>query len=206
MPDPHALLLFLSVALVILLIPGPAVLFIVARSIEEGRSAGISSIIGLSAGGMVHVLGAAVGLSAFLARGGLPFNIIKYLGAAYLVYLGFRTLRDPITKAVGRASTSPRSTRLLMDGFAVNVLNPKSALFLFAYLPQFVDPSRGSPVLQILFLGVLFHALAIITDLAYVLVASEARGLLLSSSRSQRHGRIASGSTYIGLGGFTALS
>src|SRR5262245_57466906 len=138
MPDPSSLWLFAAAALVLAVTPGPAVLYIVTRSVSQGRLAGVVSCLGVAVGGMVHVLAAAAGLSVVLATSALAFNIVKYAGAAYLVWLGIQKLtRAPRPDA--EASAEPHSLlRVFREGVVVNVLNPKTALFFLAFLPQFV--------------------------------------------------------------------
>src|SRR5438045_1870273 len=137
--------LFLGAALVLLLIPGPAVLYIVARSAEQGRMAGFISDLGIHSATMVHVLAAALGLSALLASSALAFSIVKYAGAGYLIYIGVRRILSRTDTPAAQLELPRRSLgRLYRDGFVVNLLNPKTALFFLAFLPQFVDPSRGA--------------------------------------------------------------
>ncbi len=134
---------FVAAALVVLLIPGPGVLYVVARSVSQGLPAGLASALGLSAGALVHVVAAAGGLSALLLASATAFEIVKLLGAGYLIYLGLRTLfaRAPLP---GLQAPSPLPVRrLFFDGVIVSVLNPKIAVFFLAFLPQFVDPSAG---------------------------------------------------------------
>src|SRR5262245_48763064 len=155
LPDVPTLGLFVAAALVLLLTPGPAVLYIVTRSIDQGRRAGLVSALGVHAGTLVHVVGAAAGLSALLMASATVFSAVKYLGAAYLIYLGIRRLRDRTTTLVSaHAAGAPPLRRAFVDGVIVNVLNPKTALFFLAFLPQFVDVARGSVGAQILALGV----------------------------------------------------
>lgn len=144
MPDLTLWGLFIVASVVLLLTPGPAVLFIVARSVEQGRAAGLVSVLGIHLGTIVHVTAAAVGLSALLVSSALAFAIIKYLGAAYLIWIGIRTLmaKDPDPKAPIVPAESLR--RVFRDGFVVNLFNPKTAIFFLAFLPQFVDPARGA--------------------------------------------------------------
>lgn len=167
----HALLAFLLATAVFLLIPGPSVLFVIARSVEHGRRAGIVSVLGGQVGNLVHVLAATVGLSALLASSVLAFSVVKYLGAGYLIYLGIRTLltKQAVTpQEIGM----PRSLRrIFSQSIFVYALNPKTALFFLAFLPQFTDPSRGALWSQILFLGVLFVVSACVTDGLYALLA-----------------------------------
>src|SRR5262245_5927980 len=174
-PGPATLGLFVAAALALLLIPGPAVLYIVSRSVEQGRLAGFVSDLGIHAATLVHVLAASLGLSALLMSSALAFTLVKYLGAAYLIWLGLRKLFGP-TSPQGEGAVVPRvnHARLFRDGFIVNLLNPKTALFFLAFLPQFVEVSRGHVALQVAFLGLLFAALGIVTDGCYALAAGTA--------------------------------
>lgn len=192
--------LFLMAALVLLLIPGPAVLYIVTRSIDEGRRAGLTSVLGVHVGTLVHVMAAALGLSALLAASAAAFTAVKFLGAAYLVYLGVRRLLDRSTPAPSSASGAPRLRRAFVDGVVVNVLNPKTALFFLAFLPQFVDASHGGVGGQVVTLGALFVALGLITDGLYALAAGSAGAWLRGHPRVWRSERWISGTMYIGLG------
>jgi threonine/homoserine/homoserine lactone efflux protein len=160
--------LFVSAALVLLLIPGPAVLYIVARSAEQGRLAGFVSDLGIHSATLVHVLAAALGLSALLASSATAFSLVKYAGAAYLIYIGFKKIFGPIEPdEAGGALKRYRHAQLFRDGFIVNLLNPKTALFFFAFLPQFAEVGRGHLAMQIAFLGLLFTALGFVTDGCY---------------------------------------
>ena len=145
LPDPGALAVFVVAALVLLVIPGPAVLYIVSQSISRGRLAGIVSMLGIQVGGLVHVAAAAAGLSALLVRSAVAFNVVKYAGAAYLVFLGLRRIlgKDEAQDVPG-ARPEKSLRRLFAQGVVVNVLNPKTALFFFSFLPQFVDVDAGS--------------------------------------------------------------
>src|SRR5262249_41442614 len=143
LPDSQSLGIFLLAALVLLLTPGPAVLYIVARSMDQGRRAGLVSVLGVHAGTLVHVLAAAAGLSALLTGSATAFRVVKYLGAAYLVYLGIRRFLARGATGEGSGARELRLSRVFLDGAVVNVLNPKTALFFLAFLPQFVDVSRG---------------------------------------------------------------
>ena len=167
MPGSASLLGFVAAALVVLLIPGPGVLYIVARSVSQGQRAGLASVLGLSVGALVHVAAATVGLSAILLTSATAFGVVKALGAGYLIYLGIRTLLARHSTA-GADASAPRSMyRLFTDGVVVSVLNPKIAVFFLAFLPQFVEPNRGSVPQQVLVLGLLYVALALFTDGAY---------------------------------------
>jgi threonine/homoserine/homoserine lactone efflux protein len=133
---------------------GPAVLYIVARSVDQGRKAGLASSSGVATGGLIHVLAAALGLSALLASSATAYSFVKYAGAAYLIYLGIRKLREPSHTADEVKHVEPSSLRhIYVQGIVVQALNPKTAIFFFAFLPQFVDPALGSVTLQFLALG-----------------------------------------------------
>jgi threonine/homoserine/homoserine lactone efflux protein len=200
-PSAASLGLFIAAALVLLLTPGPAVLYIVARSIEQGRLAGFVSDLGIHTATLVHVLAAALGLSALLASSAVAFSIVKYAGAAYLVWLGLKKIFGPAeTPELGAGLTRTRYARLFRDGFIVNLFNPKTALFFLAFLPQFVDVSRGHIATQIVVLGLLFTLLGFITDGCYALAAGTAGNWLKRSRAYLRFERYVSGVLFIGLG------
>lgn len=193
--------LFIGAALVFLLIPGPAVLYIVGRSVEQGRLAGLVSDLGVHAATLVNVAAAVLGLSAVIASSALAFGAIKYAGAAYLIWLG-------LTKIFGRDDGSDVDivarqhgyARLFRDGFIVNLLNPKTALFFLAFLPQFVDVSRGHAAMQIAFLGLLLTALGFVTDGCYALAAGTVGNWLKRSRGFRKFERDVSGVLFVGLG------
>jgi threonine/homoserine/homoserine lactone efflux protein len=206
MPELSTLPLFITAALVLLLTPGPAVLYIIARSIDQGRRAGLVSVLGLTLGTFFHVIAAALGLSAILVSSALAFDVVKYLGAAYLIYLGIQKLR---AKEVPAEITEVKKASLkdiFTQGVVVNILNPKTALFFFAFMPQFVDRSRGLESTQMLFLGVLFVSMALITDGSYALLAGTAGGWLKQNRSFLRAQRYFAGTVYIGLGITAALA
>ncbi|MEO3432786.1 LysE family translocator [Inquilinus sp. CAU 1745] len=198
-PGPASLVVFVSAALVLLLVPGPAVLYIFARSVEQGRLAGFISVIGIHTATLVHIAAAALGLSAILASSALAFGIIKYAGAAYLIWLGLRKLFGPRQESTV-AVAEHKYGRLFRDGFVVNLLNPKTALFFLAFLPQFVDVSRGHVAMQIAFLGLLFTLIGFVTDCCYALAAGTAGGWLKRNRGYLQFERYISGFLFIGLG------
>jgi threonine/homoserine/homoserine lactone efflux protein len=206
LPDFSTFVLFAGAALALLVVPGPAVLYIVAQSIEQGRGAGLVSMFGIQVGGLVHVAAAALGLSALLVQSAFAFSVVKYAGAAYLVYLGLRKLLSRERLEVGADRPRKPLSSLFRQGIVVNVLNPKTALFFFAFLPQFVDPDAGSVGLQIALLGVLFIAIAVVSDGLYALAAGTVAHRLRGSPRFLRMERWVSGSVLVGLGAATALS
>lgn len=206
LPSHSQLLFFVTTALLLLAIPGPAVFYIVGRTIGQGRSAGLVSALGISVGTLIHTAAAAVGLSALLMSSALAFSAVKYLGAAYLIYLGVQKLRtresfEPSTQAA-RASL----TRVFAQGILVNVLNPKTALFFFAFLPQFIDPARGNVAPQILILGALFSLMGAASDGLWALSAGTVANWLRGSPRALRTQRYLSGGILISLGLATALA
>ena len=193
--------LYIGAALVLLLVPGPSVLFIVARSVEQGRLAGLVSDIGIHSATLVHVAAASLGLSALLASSALAFSVVKYAGAIYLIWLGLK-------KIFGGADISEPGLetkgygygRLFRDGFIVNLLNPKTALFFLAFLPQFVDVSRGHVAMQIAVLGLIFVLLGLVTDGCYALAAGTAGNWLKRNRSYLRFERYVSGVMFIALG------
>lgn len=205
MPTLPVIALFLLAGLGLLLIPGPSVLYIVTRSAEQGRRAGLASVLGIELAGLAHTTAAAFGLSAVLLTSALAFSLVKYLGAAYLIGLGLRTL---LTREKNSQITAPlpkSSTQLFTHGFLINLLNPKTALFFYAFLPQFVDPARGSVIVQILIFGTLFVLLATCTDSLFALLGSTLGIILRKSTYLRRLQRYVTGSIYIVLGITTAI-
>ncbi len=205
-PDTSTLALFAIAALTLIVIPGPAVLYIVSRSIEQGRAAGLVSVLGVGAGATVHVAAAALGLSSLLLHSAVAFNVVKYAGAVYLVYLGVRTLlsretfdplEPPRRRSLGRTFT---------QGAIVNTFNPKTALFFFAFLPQFVDVDAGRVGVQVAVLGGVFVGIALVSDSLWAVAAGTAAERLRASVRFARIRRRVSGSVLVGLGVVAALA
>jgi threonine/homoserine/homoserine lactone efflux protein len=206
MPNGATLLGFIAASLVVLLIPGPAVLFVVARSIGQGYRAGLIAVLGLSTGALVHVAAATAGLSAILLASATAFGVVKALGAVYLIYLGMTTLLS--RRSTGESNTAPLASkhRVFTDGVLVSVFNPKLAVFFLAFLPQFVDPARGPVSQQILFLGFVYTSLALVTDSGYALAAGTLRDWLRGRVTRSPVPRYVSGTVYLGLGVTTALT
>lgn len=200
-PGAANLSLFVTAALALLLVPGPAVLFLVGRSIEQGRAAGLVSVFGIHAATLIHIAAAALGLSALLASSALAFGIVKYAGAAYLIWLGLRKIFGRVEDInIDGGSRNHGRGRLFRDGFIVNLLNPKTALFFLAFLPQFVEIDRGHVASQIVFLGFLFTAMGFVTDSAYAVAAGAAGGWLKRNRSYLKVERYVSGVLFIGLG------
>jgi threonine/homoserine/homoserine lactone efflux protein len=208
MPDASTLAVFVVAALALLVVPGPAVLYIVARGIDQGRRAGLVSALGVQVGSLVHVAAATLGLSALLVSSAVAFSLVKYAGAAYLIVLGVRTLaRREASRPVAAPAPAPAPlARVFAQGVLVNVLNPKTALFFFAFLPQFVDPARGAVAGQTLLFGCLLVALGVVSDGLYAVLAGSVGGWLKGNARFLRRQRYVVGGVYIGLGVTTALA
>jgi threonine/homoserine/homoserine lactone efflux protein len=199
MPSASTLALFSLAAVALAVVPGPAVAYIVTQSVDKGRRAGIVSALGIASGGLVHVVAATVGLSALIASSATAFTAVKLVGAAYLIVVGIRRIlsRDEPEPAPESEPTPLR--RLYAQGVVVNVLNPKTALFFLAFLPQFVD-RNGSVALQVGILGLLFASIALLSDVGYALVADALAGRVRRSGRAARARRFATGGIFIALG------
>jgi threonine/homoserine/homoserine lactone efflux protein len=206
MPSPEVLAAFAIASLALLVVPGPSVLYIVTRSMDQGRAAGLISVLGIHTGSIVHVAAAALGLSAILASSALTYGVVKYVGAAYLIWLGIRTLRDRGEERPRVLGREHSLARIYAQGVVVNVLNPKTALFFLAFLPQFVDVSRGSVPMQIVLLGITFILLGFISDGTYALVSAHVSRTLATRRRSGVVRRWLPGLTLIGLGVVSAFT
>jgi len=204
--DNTLLLTFVLAALVVLVIPGPGVLYVITRSLIQGLPAGLISVLGLAVGALVHVIAATVGLSAVLLASATTFGIIKFLGALYLIYLGLRAIlvRQPASDISIPKTDSLR--RIFIDGVVVSVFNPKIAVFFLAFLPQFISSEQSPIAHQFLFLGLLYVILAVCTDGAYALFASSLRNFLNRRLMLGPVPRIASGFVYLAMGASLAFS
>jgi len=207
LPGWSDLLLFISAALVLLFIPGPAVLYIVARSVEQGRRAGLASASGIATGTLAHVLAATLGLSALLLSSAIAYSVVKYAGAVYLLYLGIKKFRErPAVRDEVKQVPALPLRRIYAQGILVQVLNPKTAIFFFAFLLQFVNPARGHVSLQFFVLGMIFILLGLSSDSVWALTAGSAAGWLRQNQAFIRNERYISGTVYLGLGMATAVS
>jgi threonine/homoserine/homoserine lactone efflux protein len=204
-PAASTLAVFAVASLVLIAIPGPGVIYIVTRSLQQGRAAGLVSMLGVEAGALVHVAAAAAGLSALLASSAVAFGVVKYLGAAYLILLGLQALRRRGHRAAELAPPTSR-TRLFRQGVLVQVLNPKVAVFFLAFLPQFVDPGTGAPAAQIAVLGLEFTLIAVLSDGLYALVAGGLGDRLRRSARLRRRLDRLSAGVYLALGTVAAVT
>jgi threonine/homoserine/homoserine lactone efflux protein len=202
LPSVSAVEFFALASIAVLLIPGPAVLYVVTQSAEQGRAAGLASVAGIHVGTFVHIVAAAVGLSALILASAVAFSVVKFAGAAYLVFLGVRKLleRGPVDEAEPRRAPL---RRVFARGAVVNVLNPKTALFFLAFLPQFVDTARGAVWSQVVTLGLVFVALGLVSDSTYALVGDAVGSLMRRRVTAMR--RI-SATIYIGLGALAAFA
>jgi threonine/homoserine/homoserine lactone efflux protein len=205
-PDAATLLVFAAAALALIVVPGPAVLYIVSQSIDRGRLAGFVSALGIAVGALVHVAAAAIGLSSLLVSSAAAFNVVKYAGAAYLVGMGIWTICTSRGAQPESAPSERRLRRRFGQGVIVNVLNPKTALFFFAFLPQFVDPEQGAAALQIAVLGLVFVVIAVVSDSVWALAAGTASERLRGNRRFLSVQRYVSGSVFVGLGALTAAA
>jgi len=197
--------LFVLTALALLAIPGPAVLYVVSRSIDQGRSAGLASVLGITSGTVVHVTLASVGLSSLVLASRVAFDAVRYVGAAYLVFLGVRRLLTRKTDD-GVEAAAPRTRRdLYTQGLVVNLLNPKTIVFIFAFIPQFVDVGAGHVWLQIMLLGFTFAGLGLLSDSCYAVVAGTVADRLRGTPVVARVERWVGGGVLIGLGLASAL-
>jgi len=209
MPSPSTLLVYAVTAVIVLLVPGPAVIYIVSQSVRQGRRAGIASVLGIHTGTLVQVVAAVLGASWLLVSSALAFSVVKYLGAAYLVYLGVRRLLgkdEQLAVEPGAEARPKRPARLSYQGVLVNVPNPKLALFFLAFLPQFVDRARGAVPMQVATFGVAFVLLGLCTDTSYALVAGTVGPWLRQHVRLLRGERYVVGSAFVGLGVAAAFS
>jgi len=206
MPSPEVFAAFAVASLALLVVPGPSVLYIVTRSVHHGRAAGLVSVLGIHTGSVVHVAAAALGVSAILASSALAFGVVKYAGAAYLIWLGIRTLRGG-SEVHREGVVRERSLgRIYAQGVVVNVLNPKTALFFLAFLPQFVDLSKGSVPAQVVILGITFILLGFLSDGTYALLSARVSRRLRTRTPGALLQRWIPGCTLIGLGVVAAVT
>jgi threonine/homoserine/homoserine lactone efflux protein len=202
MPTMHSLALFLAAGLALNLTPGPDMLYVAARGASEGRAAGVVSALGIGVGTLVHVTLVAAGLAALLTAVPVAYLALRLGGAAYLIYLGVRALRGGSRASVGRLAPAPLGA-IFRQGVITNVLNPKVALFFLAFLPQFVDPSRGNPALQVVALGLLFDVSGTLVNLAVALASSRVASRLRRTEEPGGAGRTiqrVTGGLFIALG------
>lgn len=204
MIDPQLFTLFLIATLVLLLTPGPAVIYITSRSIEQGRQAGFASVLGISIGTLFHIAATTCGLSLVVMNSPLLFNAIKIIGAAYLVYLGIKTYRqNQLFNFDTLEAAKPDLKKAFIDGIIVNTFNPKAIIFFLAFIPQFLNLEYGHIALQTLFYGISFLVLAVSSDMLYVLMSQPLRRFLQRSESFQQYQKYIVGSIYVALGVLT---
>ena len=206
LPGAARLAAFIVASLAMLLTPGPAVMYIIARGLGQGWRAGAASAVAVGGGNFVHALAATAGLSALLVASAEAFTVVKWAGAAYLAYIGIRTLRARDPEPTDVSPPVQPVGAIMRQGFVVAVLNPKTAIFFLAFVPQFVDPARGGVAAQFFALGSLFALMGIVTDGAYGVLSGALRGLLAHRDRAQRRARLATGGLYVALGMSAALA
>lgn len=204
LPELENILLFIATASLLIIMPGPSILYITAQSVEHGFKAGLISMMGIAVGGLVHVLMAGIGISALLVSSAYIFSLLKTLGAIYLIYLGIRKILDksPLNNNLPLNKRKKLPT-IFYEGIVTNVLNPKTAIFFFAFLPQFINAGKGGSSSQITFLGLLFLLIAIITHSIYVLLAGSISNWIKNSKTYAKTHRFLFGSVYIFLGFIT---
>lgn len=208
MPDSAHLIAFAIAATTVALIPGPGMLYVLARSLGGGRDEGLRSTAGTGVGGLVHVAAAAAGLSAIIATSATAFTVVKYLGAAYLIWLGSKALfsRNHEAPSVAAGGTAPATSNALRQGVLTEVLNPKTALFFLTFLPQFCQPENGALAVQVLVLGAVSVALNTLVDVAVAFAAGGISQRLRERPTMWRRQQVATGSILIGLGAYAALA
>ncbi|WP_208976454.1 LysE family translocator [Polycladidibacter hongkongensis] len=207
MPNLPSLLAFAGTALLVSLTPGPAVIFIVSGTVAHGRRFGLLTALGVATGNMVNMAGAAIGLAALFAASATAFTVVKWLGAAYLVYLGLRAILQKNSRLPSDKPAPPDKpgTRIYRDGFMVALLNPKTTMFFAAFLPQFIT-NADHTIAQSFVLGTTFVLICIITDSSFAFVAATAKSLFRTSTRLSQIGKYLIGTVFIGLGLRLALS
>lgn len=205
LPSPENILLFITAATILIVVPGPALLYIMMKSMEQGHKAGLVSALGVGVGAMVHVLAAAIGMSALLVASATAFSILKYGGAVYLIYLGVKKLLDKSTPISTVQTEKKPLNKIFYEGIVVNTLSPKSAIFFFAFLPQFINTDKGGTTSQILFLGLVFLVIAFISDMTYVMLSGKLVKYFKNSSKFSSIQKYVSGSIYIVLGLLTFM-
>jgi threonine/homoserine/homoserine lactone efflux protein len=206
MPSAATLLLFAAASVALVAVPGPNVLFVLARGIGGGRRAAVVSVLGVETATLCFVASAAFGLTALLASSAVAFTVVRYAGAAYLVFLGIRALRDRSGVEPAAPHVPARDGRTFRQAFGVGISNPKVAIFFLAFLPQFVSPAAGSPTSQVLVLGLVFFVVATVLDLGWAMLAGLLAGWLRRHPALLRRQPFVTGPVYLGLGAYAAVA
>ncbi len=204
--DPSQLAIFMAATLALNLTPGPDMLYTATRSLGQGKQAGVASALGIGAGTIVHIVAATLGLSAVLSYSAVTFMAIKYLGAAYLIYLGIKTFRNKEQLHLGKSDSRESTRRIFWQGVVTNILNPKVALFFLSFLPQFVNPERGSVGLQLATLGIMFDISGVTVLLVVAFAVGHASSWLENRPTFWKVQKWFTGSVFIALGARLALA
>lgn len=204
MLDPSVLIAFIPAAIALIISPGPDSIYTLTRSISDGRTAGVMAALGSSSGSVVHTTAAVVGLSALLQRSALAFTLVKFAGAAYLVYTGVQTLRNSETFDISPEQESYTPAESYRSALLINVLNPKVALFFLAFLPQFVRTEATAPI-QIFTLGILFAGLGFVYQTLLAIFSARARRVITEQELAKAVLRAVSASVLVGFGVKLAL-
>jgi threonine/homoserine/homoserine lactone efflux protein len=206
MPDASTVLIVALASLVLVVIPGPAVIYILTRSVSQGRTAGMVSAVGVNVGSAIHVVAAVAGLSLLLASSAYAYTVVKWLGVAYLVWIGVRTLLTDNAEFTAPEIDRQSLRRIFAQGVLVNVLNPKVAIFFLAFLPQFVDQNSTNPALQTLVLGMTLVTIGLISDMVYALIGGGLGDLFRRRPGAASATRLIAGITYLALASLAAVS
>lgn len=206
MPDASTVLVVALASLVLVVVPGPAVIYILTRSVSQGRTAGLVSALGVNLGSAIHVLAAVAGLSLLLASSAYAYTIVKWLGVAYLAWIGVRTLMAEDTEFATPQIGTQSLRRIFSQAVLVNVLNPKVAIFFLAFLPQFIDQSAANPALQTLVLGMTLVIIGLISDGVYAMIGGGLGDIFRRRPGAARVTRLTAGITYLSLAGLAAVS
>lgn len=208
MPSTATLAAFAVSSLLLILLPGPAMLFLLARGIVGGRRVGAWSAVGVESATAVYVVATALGLTAVLAASAVALSVVRWVGAAYLIYLGIRTIltRDEPLSAPSAQAPSAGRWRSWRQGFVVGIANPKVTLFFLAFFPQFIHPAAGPVATQVLVLGAVLVTIGTALDVTYGMFGGAIGGRLVRNRRGLARGRLAVGLTYVSLGGLTAAT
>ncbi len=206
MPDAATILVVALASLVLVVVPGPAVIYILTRSVSQGRDAGLVSAIGVNLGSTVHVFAAVAGLTVLLASSATAYTILKWAGVGYLAWIGVRTLMSDDEEFSNPTVEPAGLRRVFVQGVLVNMLNPKVAIFFLAFLPQFVDPSSPNATTETLVLGLTLVGIGLVSDSIYALVGGSVGDLFRDRPRTARISRLTAGSVYLALAGIAAVS
>lgn len=208
MPTTAALLTFVPITIVATFVPGPTITYVITRSLEGGRLAGLTAGLGTSTGALVHALAACAGLATLLASTPWAFTAIQLVGAAYLVHLGIRQLRSTRTHCLNSSllPAPARRVRVFIDGTVVDILNPKTALFFVAVLPQFIEPARGMPGTQLMVLALCYVPIVLVVNTTYALLAARVSAGLGDAPSTRAKINRGTGFVYFGVAAFAVLA